>query len=777
MARLAYLGAELNDPGPGVEWTARSTTWPTISSSIKRSGGYSVQVTSLVSATPKWLAYQYVAGGGTGPFYYRVYLRPETLPSAENTIIVLNDAPSVATPAIWVTLDNTGVLRLYDEDGAIGSASPALTLQSFAHRIELEMSTVGGAGACIVRARLEGTEFAGSSTRSLSTGANSIIVGGNLRSEAQTQGEWYFDDIAINSSTGSFQNSYPGAGSIVALRPNAAGDSADFARGGTDSGANWSQTDEVTPNDVTDYVSSGTLDADDYYNVEAPPGDVDTVNMVGVFVRHSLSSSVGADPRFVTGIKASSGGTIEESASHILNSTAWFSNADGTLPSNIKLITYDLPGASTTPWTAADLATMQIGLRINVDDSDQCWISTLLALVEYVPTAGPVEESISLARSAAVAGSSQAELGNALSLGRSAAVIDSGQIEADISLSLARSAAITVAGEKVVEESISLGKSASVVIAEQLEVETAISQARNAAITNVEQVEAEAALSLGRSSAVSISEEIQGGAVEESITLSRSAAAVASAQIEVSAAVSLARTQAQTQIEDLVAEGVLSLGRSAAVAEADQVEAESPVALARSAAITAEGEIAGAPIEESITLGRIMRCAIPLSVPVEESISLARSSAIAESAQVDLFMDLILARAGAIAESDQVEAVGDLSLARTMAESLEEMLEAEVTTVLARLMGSELATQAEVGNSLALARSLGISTLGNINIGAALALDRVLAILAAGEVPPAVTLFVALTLLSRSTAWTIPGRSRDWSLASRELNWTVLEKS
>src|SRR3990172_6946830 len=133
MARLAYLGAELNDPGPGVEWTARSTTWPTISSSIKRSGGYSVQVTSLVSATPKWLAYQYVAGGG------------------------------------------------------------------------------------------------------------------NRRSEAQTQGEWYFDDIAINSSTGSFQNSYPGAGRIVALRPNAAGDSADFARGGTDSGANWSQTDEVTP--------------------------------------------------------------------------------------------------------------------------------------------------------------------------------------------------------------------------------------------------------------------------------------------------------------------------------------------------------------------------------------------------------------------------------------------------------------------------------------------------------------------------------------------------
>ena len=396
MARFAIIGAELNTTSSGVEWTARvASGWPSISGTIKRSGGYSVQISSLVSATPKWVASQYAAGGGTGPFWYRVYLRPETLPSAENTIIVLNDAPSVATPAIWVTLDNTGVLRLYDEDGAIGSASPALTLQSFAHRIELEMSTVGGAGACIVRARLNGSEFAGSSTRSLSTGANSIIVGGNLQSEAQTQGEWYFDDLAINSSIGSIQNSYPGAGSVVAIRPNATGDSAQFARGGTDSGANWSQTDEIVPNDVGDYVSSGTLDHVDDYNCAASPADVGTVNVVGVFARHTLSSATGTDPRFVTRIKASAGGTVEESAQHVLNSTAWFSNADGTLPSNLKLILYDLPGASTTAWTQADLDAMQIGVRIAVDDADQVWVSTLLALVDYVPSAAPAQQPLS----------------------------------------------------------------------------------------------------------------------------------------------------------------------------------------------------------------------------------------------------------------------------------------------------------------------------------------------------------------------------------------------
>ncbi|KKW13399.1 MAG: LPXTG-motif cell wall anchor domain protein [Candidatus Gottesmanbacteria bacterium GW2011_GWB1_49_7] len=386
MARLAIVGAELNTTSSGVEWTARvASGWPSISSTIKRSGAYSVQINSLVSATPKWVASQY-AGGGTGPWFARVYIRPDTLPSAENTIVALNDGPNVTTPIIWVTLDNTGVLRLYDEDGAIGSASSALTTGSFENRIELQTNASGGAGACIVRCLLNGTEFAGSSTRSLSAGTNAIVIGGNLLSEAQTQGEWYFDDLAINNNSGSFQNSYPGAGNVVALRPNTTGDNAAFARGGTDSGANWSQTDEINPNDATDYVSSGTLNHIDDYNCEASPADVDTVNVVAVGVRHTLSSATGSDPLFVTRIKASAGGTVEESATHFVNNTTWYSNSEPTFAANSRLVLYDLPGASTTAWTKSDLDAMQIGVRISTGDADAAWVSTLWALVDYVPS-------------------------------------------------------------------------------------------------------------------------------------------------------------------------------------------------------------------------------------------------------------------------------------------------------------------------------------------------------------------------------------------------------
>ena len=721
MARQMSIGFELNEVSPGVEWTNTSgaPNAPAIQSTVVRSGTYAGRITSLSSGTPKWFSHQFANSPSTAQWWHRMYFCFAAWPSAENRFIVINDASGLATPIVYFTIDNGGVLRLYDEDGQITGTS-TLSLDTW-YRIEDHVDLVA-AGSDIVRGYVDGTEFAGSAARSLSAGVMQITYGLNLGSEANTAGDLYLDDYACNNPNTAFQNSLPGPGKIIHLKPNADGDNTAWTGG-------WAEVDEVSPNE-TDFIASGTLDAIEDMNLEATPADLDsgaTVNVVQVGFRNNLSSATGTDPRAVLRIKASSGGTVEESSDIVLNTTAWRTHNDGVVLQYL-LTLYDLPGASTTAWTKATLDTAQIGARCSLGDADNFQITTEWLLVDYVPSAA-IEESISLARSAAVAGSSQGELGNALSLGRSAAVIDSGQIETDINLSLARNAAVTTVGAKTVEESVSLGKSDAITTADQLDaqaaivldksqvvtpsdqvdVEGAIAQARSAAITSIEQLEVDTALALGRSASVSIAEEVEGGAVEESITLGRSAAAVASAQLEVSTAVSLARAQAQTQVENLIAENVLSLGRSGAVVSAEQIEAEDLTTLARSAAITAEGEIAGAPIEESITLRRIMRCAIPISAPVEESISLARSSAIAESSQVELLADLTLARAGAIAESDQVEAVGDISLARAMAESLADTLQAEAATVLARLMGSNLATQAEVGNVLSLPRLAGIT--------------------------------------------------------------------
>lgn len=59
----------------------------------------------------------------------------------------------------------------------------------------------------------------------------------------------YTDDQALDGAGNDI-----GPGQVETLYPNGAGDLAQLTRGGTDSGANWSQCDEATQNGNTDYV-------------------------------------------------------------------------------------------------------------------------------------------------------------------------------------------------------------------------------------------------------------------------------------------------------------------------------------------------------------------------------------------------------------------------------------------------------------------------------------------------------------------------------------------
>jgi hypothetical protein len=80
----------------------------------------------------------------------------------------------------------------------------------------------------------------------------------------------YFDDMAINdtdNSDGAGNNSWTGDVAIIGLVPTAVGDAAQLTRGGTDSGANWSQVEEIPPNGDTDYVYGATVNNRDLYNL------------------------------------------------------------------------------------------------------------------------------------------------------------------------------------------------------------------------------------------------------------------------------------------------------------------------------------------------------------------------------------------------------------------------------------------------------------------------------------------------------------------------------
>ena len=159
MARLWSSGFELNTTSADVEWAYTSGTLPTIQTTTVRSGTYALQITSLGSTIPIDIAYTFKTPDGNGPYFFRVYLRVATRPSAENRIIDIT-GDNFGASEIKITLDNTGALRLRDEDGVIGSASSALALNTW-YRIEIEVDLTPAAGSDIVRARIDGVEFAG----------------------------------------------------------------------------------------------------------------------------------------------------------------------------------------------------------------------------------------------------------------------------------------------------------------------------------------------------------------------------------------------------------------------------------------------------------------------------------------------------------------------------------------------------------------------------------------------------------------------------------------
>lgn len=388
MARLWSSGFELNSTTSGVEWTAAvdDGVVGTIQGTTVRSGSYAMQVTSLSSGAAKGLQYTFNSGDLTAERFIRFYFRYATLPSADNAIFAVKSGGGSNIAAI--KLSSTGTLKLFNATTQVGSASSSLSADTW-YRIEFRYDASGAAGTHVLAARIDGTQFATTSAATL-TGIANMQLGGNIYLEAQTTGNFYFDDVAVNDNTGSFQNSYPGAGSIIHIRPNAAGDNTNWSRGGTDSGANWSQVDENPPNDSTDRVQDTVLNEIDDYNLAAPATTFDSVTLVQAGVRFAYTGATN-HPQFVVRLKSASSGTVEESSAIDPASTSYSTNAPST-PKNYPLTLYDLPGASTEAWGNTTLGTAQLGIRISTGGSTNLGtVSALWLLVEGIPFSGNIE--------------------------------------------------------------------------------------------------------------------------------------------------------------------------------------------------------------------------------------------------------------------------------------------------------------------------------------------------------------------------------------------------
>lgn len=373
MARLWSCGFELNSV---VEVTS-TAGGPTFVTSPVRSGTYSGRINNTVKG--ERFIYNFKSTNTADGFYFRFYFLVTAAPAAQTNIFGILDSTPSNKGSVRINTDLTLELWNNEDNAQVGTDSAALALNTW-YRIEVkaDCTTIG---TTALAALIDGVEFA-SGIVNWANGVDRCAFG---HGAADATADYQYDDLAINDDSGSFQNSYPGAGEIIHLRPNAAGDADAW-----DLTTTFENIDEVTPDDATTIISSLTSNDVHDVNIDDTPAaleSTDTITCIQVGVRFNESVGTDPDPTFVTRIKASAAGTVEESGAITASNTAFATNAPA-VPGNYALTLYDLPGASTTTWTKADLDTAQIGVRLTNSPIGLAQVSTLWLLVDHAAAAG-----------------------------------------------------------------------------------------------------------------------------------------------------------------------------------------------------------------------------------------------------------------------------------------------------------------------------------------------------------------------------------------------------
>ncbi len=388
MARIWSTGFELNSTTANVEFTAFGTG-QTIQTGTVRSGTYAGKISGMTTSISCGFLYEFLSAAANGPYWGRAYFNFSTFPSAENTIMGFRAAANMGSPGpCRVSIDSSGVVRLRNTTTLIGSPSSALNLNQW-YCFEIKHDGTAASGSQILELYIDQSLIASASNLTISpTNAQSLVVGGNLNAEAQTTGVWYIDDIAINNSTGSFQNTYAGQGKIIHLKPNATGDANAWPTqvGGTAGSANnYTRVNEVTPNGTTSTNASNTLNQEDFYNCDdSGIGASDTVNLVAIGVSYK-AGSISSNSTFKVEVKKTSGGTVSQGTAITPNTTSFLTNSN-SVPDNSTLILYQDPDSSN--WTKSTLDSMQIGMKITTGNTNNAIVTTLWALVDYTPSVG-----------------------------------------------------------------------------------------------------------------------------------------------------------------------------------------------------------------------------------------------------------------------------------------------------------------------------------------------------------------------------------------------------
>lgn len=356
MTRLLTTGYETGDVAEaGVSAIGTNAAMTAVSSTpTPRAGAYCLKfaVTSGSSFNVTTKTFNFAASKTEVWIRWAIFIHPGTS-GAENAIAQLLDSGGNQQSSI--TWDGTStLLRLRvgataNAGTIIGTSSAGLATDSW-HVLEWRWkvitATTGNAELW-----LDGTQvitFSGDVANSATLNALTLILG---VASAQTNAAGAYqaiDDVAVNDISGSFNNARIGDGYVVLLKPTGAGTTTQLTRGGTDTGANYSQVNELPPV-MTQYVLSATVGQRDLYALDDLPAGIASINAVEA-VLLAQKSDAGAGSLAPT-IKSSS--TTTESTAQAL----------GTSAAYIRQV-YETDPATSAAWTTSAVNALEAGATV-----------------------------------------------------------------------------------------------------------------------------------------------------------------------------------------------------------------------------------------------------------------------------------------------------------------------------------------------------------------------------------------------------------------------------
>jgi len=306
MARLMTSGAEVYYVFSGVsgsdpDGTSSGGLTTTRDTSVFRSGAASFKNDTGAGNSTGGPSFGF--GVGTSEIFARAYIRLEQMPASTSHIMGFDVSSG---PAARVS--SSGLLTLRDRTGGgdvqIGSGSTTLTTGVF-YRIEMRFK-VGAGATDEVELRVDGSVVQASTGLNIQDGTPATLQVGWL-STAGTNHVNYVDDIAINDSTGSFQNSWPGDGKVVLLVPISDNQRGSWTGGAAGTTNLWQATNNTPPigtaseTDLTQIESADSSpdNATDEYRANlttyttAGIGASDTINCLQLHVNHGEDVSTG----------------------------------------------------------------------------------------------------------------------------------------------------------------------------------------------------------------------------------------------------------------------------------------------------------------------------------------------------------------------------------------------------------------------------------------------------------------------------------------------------